>query len=167
MGGSVNKVILIGHLGKDPETRSSQNGGQVCNLSLATSESWTDKQTGERREKTEWHRVVIFNERVIKFVDQYARKGSKAYVEGELRTRKWTDQGGIDRFSTEVVISQFRGDVQLLSRSDDGADADSGAARAGSADRRPASGGAGRPGSMSDQYSPPTGSPVEDDEVPF
>ncbi|MCK6451862.1 MAG: single-stranded DNA-binding protein [Alphaproteobacteria bacterium] len=120
MAGSVNKVILIGNLGRDPEIRSMQNGGRVCNLSVATSESWTDKQSGERREKTEWHRVVIFDDRLVDVCEKYLRKGRKVYVEGQLQTRKWQDQSGQDRYSTEVVLQRFRGELQMLDRGEGG-----------------------------------------------
>jgi single-strand DNA-binding protein len=110
----VNKVILVGNLGRDPEVRTMQNGGKVCNLSLATSESWRDKTTGERKERTEWHRVVIFNERLTEVAEKYLRKGAKVYIEGQLETRKWTDQAGQDRYSTEVVLRQFRGELTML-----------------------------------------------------
>ena len=114
MAGSVNKVILVGNLGRDPEVRSLQNGGKVANLSLATSESWRDRQSGERRERTEWHRVVIFNENLIDVAEKYLRKGSKIYIEGALQTRKWTDQSGVEKYSTEVVLQRFRGELQML-----------------------------------------------------
>lgn len=114
MAGSVNKVILIGNLGKDPEVRRMGSGEPVVNLSVATSESWRDKQSGERREKTEWHRVVIFNESLAKVAEQYLRKGSKVYVEGQLQTRKWTDQQGVEKYSTEVVLQKFRGELTML-----------------------------------------------------
>jgi single-strand DNA-binding protein len=114
MAGSVNKVILIGNLGRDPEIRSLQDGTRVANLSVATSESWRDKNSGERREKTEWHRVVIFNDRIVDVVEKYLRKGSKVYVEGQLQTRKWTDQSGQEKYSTEVVLQRFRGELTML-----------------------------------------------------
>jgi len=114
MAGSVNKVILVGNLGRDPEVRSTQDGTKVANLSLATSETWRDRNTGERRERTEWHRVVIFNERLAEVAEKYLRKGSKIYVEGQLQTRKWTDQNGQDRYSTEVVLQRFRGELTML-----------------------------------------------------
>jgi len=114
MAGSVNKVILVGNLGRDPEVRSLQDGNRVCNLSLATSDSWRDKATGERRERTEWHRVVIFNEHLVEIAEKYLRKGSKIYVEGQLQTRKWQDQSGQDRYSTEVVLQRFRGELTML-----------------------------------------------------
>ena len=114
MAGSVNKVILVGNLGRDPEIRSTQDGTKVANLTLATSENWRDKASGERREKTEWHRIAIFNERLVDVVEKYLRKGSKIYVEGQLQTRKWTDQSGQERYTTEVVLGRFRGDLTML-----------------------------------------------------
>ncbi|MEM5517811.1 single-stranded DNA-binding protein [Henriciella sp. AS95] len=114
MAGSVNKVILIGNLGADPEVRQFQNGGQVCNLRIATSETWKDKNTGERREKTEWHQVAIFSEGLVRIAQNYLKKGSKVYVEGKLQTRKWQDQNGNDRYSTEVVLQGFDGTLTML-----------------------------------------------------
>jgi single-strand DNA-binding protein len=114
MAGSVNKVILIGNLGKDPEVKTMQSGGKVCNLSIATSESWKDKASGERKEKTEWHRVVVFNEGIIKVCEDYLKKGAKVFIEGQLETRKWTDQSGADKYSTEVVLRPFRGELTML-----------------------------------------------------
>lgn len=114
MAGSVNKVILVGNLGADPEVRRLNSGDPVVNLRIATSESWRDKQSGERREKTEWHQVVIFNEGLAKVAEQYLRKGAKVYVEGQLQTRKWQDQNGNDRYSTEIVLQKFRGELQML-----------------------------------------------------
>ncbi len=116
MAGSVNKVILIGNLGADPEVRRTQDGRPIVNLRLATSENWKDKATGERKEKTEWHRVVIFNENLCKVAEQYLKKGSKVYIEGQLQTRKWQDQSGAERYSTEVVLQNFRGELTLLDR---------------------------------------------------
>jgi single-strand DNA-binding protein len=116
MAGSVNKVILIGNLGADPEIRRTQDGRPIANLRLATSESWKDKTTGERKEKTEWHRVVIFNENLCRIAEQYLKKGSKVFIEGALQTRKWQDQSGQDRYSTEVVLQGFRGELTLLDR---------------------------------------------------
>jgi single-strand DNA-binding protein len=116
MAGSVNKVILVGNLGADPEIRRTQDGRPIANLRLATSDSWRDKATGERREKTEWHRVVIFNENLCRIAEQYLKKGSKVYIEGALQTRKWQDQSGQDRYSTEVVLQGFRGELTLLDR---------------------------------------------------
>jgi single-strand DNA-binding protein len=114
MAGSVNKVILVGNLGKDPEVRSTQNGGKIVNLRIATSESWKDRNSGERREKTEWHSVAIFNEGLGRTAEQYLRKGSKVYIEGQLQTRKWQDQSGQDRYSTEVVLQNFNSSLVLL-----------------------------------------------------
>lgn len=114
MAGSVNKVILIGNLGKDPEIRNMQNGGKVCNLRIATSENWKDRNTGERQERTQWHSVVIFNENLAQIAERYLRKGSKVYIEGQLETRKWTDQSGQEKYTTEVVLRQFRGELTLL-----------------------------------------------------
>jgi len=114
MAGSVNKVILVGNLGADPEVRTFQNGGKVCNLRIATSETWKDRSTGERREKTEWHTVAIFSEGLVRVCEQYLKKGSKVYIEGALQTRKWQDQSGNDRYSTEVVLSGFNGTLVML-----------------------------------------------------
>ncbi|WGW02791.1 single-stranded DNA-binding protein [Tropicibacter oceani] len=114
MAGSVNKVILVGNLGRDPEVRSFQNGGKVCNLRIATSETWKDRNTGERREKTEWHSVAIFQEGLVRVAEQYLRKGSKVYIEGQLQTRKWQDQSGQDRYSTEVVLQGYGGSLVML-----------------------------------------------------
>ncbi|MEQ1652870.1 MAG: single-stranded DNA-binding protein [Hyphomicrobium sp.] len=114
MAGSVNKVILVGNLGRDPEVRSFQNGGRVCNLSVATSESWKDKTSGERKEKTEWHRVVVYNENIIGVAERYLKKGAKVYIEGQLETRKYTDKDGTEKYSTEVTLRQFRGELTML-----------------------------------------------------
>ena len=114
MAGSVNKVILIGNLGRDPETRTFGNGGKVCNLRIATSENWRDKNSGERREKTEWHSVAIFNEGLVRIAEQYLKKGSKVYLEGQLQTRKWQDQSGADRYSTEIVLQGFNATLTML-----------------------------------------------------
>ncbi len=120
MAGSVNKVILIGNLGADPEVRSFPSGGRVCNLRLATSESWKDRDSGERRERTEWHRVTIYSDPLIRVAEQYLRKGSKIYVEGQLETRKWQDQSGQDRYSTEVVLRPYRSELTMLDSRGDG-----------------------------------------------
>src|ERR1700733_10946982 len=114
MAGSVNKVILIGNLGKDPEIRTLNSGDRVANLRVATSETWRDKQSGERKEKTEWHRVVIFNDNLVKVAESYLKKGSKVYIEGWIQTRKWADQSGQEKFSTEVVLQKFRGELTML-----------------------------------------------------
>jgi single-strand DNA-binding protein len=121
MAGSVNKVIILGNLGRDPEVRRTGNGDPIVNLRVATSESWRDKSTGERREKSEWHSVVIFNEGIGKIAEQYLRKGSKVYIEGQLQTRKWQDQQGVEKYTTEVVLQRFRGELTLLDgKRDDG-----------------------------------------------
>ena len=163
MAGSVNKVILIGNLGKDPEIRTLPNGERVANFSLATSESWRDKMTGERKEKTEWHRIACFNDNISKIIEQYVRKGSKLYVEGALQTRKWTDQAGVEKYSTEIVISRFNGNVTLL----DGRNDSSGAHSSGNSiyDQ-----GGYDPQAQSGPKAQGTGAPVSfdmDDEIPF
>ena len=114
MAGSVNKVILIGNLGRDPEIRNTQDGSKVANLSVATSENWKDRNSGERRERTEWHRVVVFNDRLVDVIERYLKKGSKVYLEGQLQTRKWTDQSGQEKYSTEVVLQKYRGELTML-----------------------------------------------------
>jgi single-strand DNA-binding protein len=159
MAGSVNKVILVGNVGKDPEIRRTQDGRAICNLSLATSETWRDKSTGERKEKTEWHRVVIFNENLSKIAEQYVRKGSKLYIEGQLQTRKWTDKDGSERYSTEVVLQGFSGTLTLLDSRQEQADEPP----QRSADVKPPMGNAPR-GSMKDQT---IGRRDMDDEIPF
>jgi single-strand DNA-binding protein len=126
MAGSVNKVILVGNLGRDPEVRSTQSGGKIVNLNIATSENWKDKATGDRQEKTEWHRVVIFNDRLGDVAERYLKKGSKVYVEGQLQTRKWTDKEGQERYTTEVVIGRFKGELTLLDGRSGGGGADAG-----------------------------------------
>jgi single-strand DNA-binding protein len=150
MAGSVNKVILVGNLGKDPEIRRTQDGRPIANLSIATSETWRDKATGERKEKTEWHRVVIFNEGLCKVAEQYLKKGAKVYIEGALQTRKWTDQAGVEKYSTEVVLQGFNSTLTMLeSRGGGGGGyADEGAGDFGSSSPAPrrvaAAGGGGR-----------------------
>ena len=141
MAGSVNKVILVGNLGKDPEVRRMTSGDPVVNLSVATSESWRDKASGERKEKTEWHRVVIFNKNLADVAEKYLRKGSKVYVEGQLQTRKWTDKDGAEKYSTEVVLQNFRGDLTMLDGRSGGGEGGGGGWRraAAPAKRRPAS----------------------------
>lgn len=176
MAGSVNKVILIGNLGRDPEVRSFPNGGKVCNLRIATSESWRDRNTGERKDRTEWHSVAIFNENLAKVAEQYLRKGSKVYIEGQLETRKWQDQSGQERYTTEVVLRQFRGELTLLDGRDGG-----GGAGSGSYDDGQASGGGyggggysgggsgGGGGGYGDRGGPSQGGARSDmdDEIPF
>ena len=134
MAGSVNKVILVGNLGRDPEVRSTQDGSKMANFSIATSDTWRDKASGERRERTEWHRVVIFNDRLVDVAEKYLRKGSKVYVEGQLQTRKWTDQGGQERSTTEVVLTRFRGELTMLDGRGGGAGGDAGGISEGPAD---------------------------------
>jgi single-strand DNA-binding protein len=163
MAGSVNKVILIGNLGKDPEVRRMQDGRPIVNLSVATSESWRDKATGERKEKTEWHRVVIFNEGLAKIAEQYLKKGSKVYLEGQLQTRKWQDQQGQDKYTTEVVLQGFNAALTMLDRagggsgsgdygSDDyGSDFGSSGATAPRKPAMAAVGGGGRSGDLNDE----------------
>jgi len=126
MAGSVNKVILVGNLGKDPEVRNTQSGSKIVNLTVATSDTWNDRQSGERKERTEWHRVVIFNERTADVAERFLRKGRKVYIEGELRTRKWTDQSGQEKYTTEVVIDRFRGDLVLIDSNRSGGGDDGG-----------------------------------------
>jgi single-strand DNA-binding protein len=152
MAGSVNKVILVGNLGRDPEVRRLTSGDPVVNLSIATSESWRDKASGERKEKTEWHRVVIFNENLAKVAEQYLKKGSKVYIEGQLQTRKYTDKDGSEKYSTEIVLQKFRGELTML----DGRGESGGGERT----ERPAMAGAGE-GSRSFQRAD------LDDEIPF
>jgi single-strand DNA-binding protein len=166
MAGSVNKVILVGNLGRDPEIRSFQNGGRVANLSLATSESWKDRTTGERKEKTEWHRVAIFNDRLVEVVEKYLKKGSKVYIEGQLETRKWTDQSGAERYTTEVVLRQFRGELTMLDgRSGGGAGAGGGGDDFAEESPAPAYAGAGAGGGAPARGG--RGSGPLDDDIPF
>lgn len=119
MSGSVNKCILVGNLGKDPEVRTTQSGAKIVNLTIATSESWNDQSSGERKERTEWHRVVIFNERLADVAERFLKKGRKIYLEGSLQTRKWTDQSGVEKYTTEIVLARFRGELTLLDKRDD------------------------------------------------
>lgn len=119
MSGSINKVILVGNVGQDPEIRATQNGKEIANLSLATSDSWKDKSTGEKKENTQWHRIVIFNENLVNVVKSYIKKGSKLYVEGSLQTRKWTDSNGVEKYSTEVVLQNFNGTIVMLGNKND------------------------------------------------
>src|SRR6201994_1229451 len=126
MAGSVNKVILVGNLGKDPEIRTLNSGDRVANLRIATSETWRDKASGERKEKTEWHQVVIFNENIVKVAENYLRKGSTVYIEGALQTRKWTDQQGVEKYSTEIVLQKFRGELTMIGGRSEGGSAGAG-----------------------------------------
>ena len=183
MAGSVNKVIIVGNLGRDPEVRSFQNGGKVVNLRIATSETWRDRATGERKERTEWHSVAIFNEPLAKIAEQYLRKGSTVYIEGALETRKWQDQSGQDRYTTEVVIRNFNGNLTLLGgRGEGGGGSAGGDFGGGGYDDYQGGGGAGggySGGGSSGGYSgggarsgggggaPAGGRPDMDDEIPF
>lgn len=141
MAGSVNKVILVGNLGRDPEIRSMQSGEEIAQLSLATSETWKDKASGERKERTEWHRVVIFNENLVKVAKSYLKKGSKVYIEGSLQTRKWTDKDGAEKYTTEVVLQRFRGELTMLDGREGGGGG--GGSYGGGGDDYGSSGGAG------------------------
>jgi len=156
MAGSVNKVILIGNLGRDPEVRSFPNGGKVVNLRIATSERWRDRNTGENRERTEWHSVAIFNEALARVAEQYLRKGSKVYVEGQLETRKWQDQSGQDRYTTEVVLRPFRSELTMLDGRE-GGQGGGGLGGGGGSDYDDRGGGEGRGGPSN----------AIDDEIPF
>ena len=164
MAGSVNKVILVGNLGKDPEVRNTQSGSKVVSFPLATSDTWNDRQSGERRERTEWHRVVIFNERTGDVAERFLRKGRKVYIEGELRTRKWTDQGGQEHYTTEVVIDRFRGDLVLIDSNRGAGDEGEGGFAGGSSGGR--SGGSSDNGSRNGGWDAPNGNDL-DDEIPF
>ena len=167
MAGSVNKVIIVGNLGRDPEVRTFQNGGKVVNLNIATSETWRDKASGERKERTEWHRVSILNENLAKIAEQYLKKGSKVYIEGQLETRKWQDQAGVEKFTTEVVLRPYRGELTLLDGREGGSSGggsgggymadQSGGRESGGYDSGPATGSAGGGGRSNDM----------DDEIPF
>ncbi len=163
MAGSVNKVILVGNLGADPEVRNLPNGGKVVNLSVATSETWRDRNSGERRERTEWHRVVIFSEGLTKVAEQYLRKGSKVYLEGQLQTRKWQDQSGQDKYSTEVVLQGFNSNLTMLDGRGDGEGASSG----GFSGPREVSSGGGRSEGRRPSAAPAFESGGMDDDIPF
>jgi single-strand DNA-binding protein len=172
MAGSVNKVILVGNLGADPEIRTLNSGDRVCNLRLATSETWRDRGSGERKERTEWHRVVIFNDNLVKVAESYLRKGSKVYVEGALQTRKWSDQSGQEKFSTEVVLQKFRGELTMLDGKGEGAgDRDEGGYGGGYSGGGAGSSGGG--GGFSSGPRQQNSAPREDfsadldDEIPF
>ncbi len=171
MAGSVNKVILIGNLGRDPEVRTFQNGGKVCNLRIATSETWKDRNTGERRERTEWHSVAIFNEGLVRVCEQYLRKGSKVYVEGQLQTRKWQDQSGQDRYSTEVVLQGFGSTLTMLDGRGEGGGSPGGY---GGSQSGGGYGGGYDSGPQGDPYGGgqgggrgPASQDIDDDEIPF
>ena len=163
MAGSVNKVILVGNVGNDPEIRTFQNGGRVANLSLATSESWKDKATGERKDKTEWHRVSVLNEGLVNVIENYVKKGSKLYIEGQLETRKWQDQSGQDKYSTEVVLRPYRGELTML-------DARGGGASQGGGFQDNQMGGfdQGAPAqAAASSNAAPAAAPEFEDEIPF
>jgi single-strand DNA-binding protein len=149
MAGSVNKVILVGNLGRDPEIRNNQAGDKIVSFTLATSETWNDKASGERKERTEWHRVVVFNTQIADVAERFLKKGTKVYVEGQLRTRKWTDQGGVERYATEIVLARFKGEMTMLSS------ANGSSRQAGVAE-----------GSTGGGYLPRTGNDLDDD-IPF
>jgi single-strand DNA-binding protein len=163
MAGSVNKVILVGNLGKDPEVRRMGSGDPVVSFSLATSESWKDKQSGERKEKTEWHNVVIFNDGLAKIAEQYLRKGSKVYIEGSLQTRKWQDKTGQDRYTTEIVLQRYRGEMTLL----DGRGEGGGREAPPAMDDRSSGGDFGRSAPMERRPAPAGGRNDMDDDIPF
>ena len=172
MAGSVNKVILIGNLGKDPEVRTGQDGKKIVSFTLATSETWNDRASGERKERTEWHRVVVFNDRIADVVEKYVRNGSKVYVEGALQTRKWTDQSGQEKYTTEVLIGRFKGELTMLDGrgGGEGGGAEGGGGyqpreRAAPAARGSAPRGAGAGGGPS--WDAPKGGGDLDDEIPF
>ena len=167
MAGSVNKVILVGNVGQDPEVRQFANGGQVCSFSLATSENWKDKNTGERREKTEWHRISIFSEGLVRVVQSYVKKGSKLYIEGQLETRKWQDQNGVDKYTTEVVLRGFGGTLTMLDSRNEGG---GGARMGGGGGYSQDSGGYGNQGGGGPRQmdGPPQNFSQDlDDEIPF
>jgi single-strand DNA-binding protein len=161
MAGSVNKVILVGNVGRDPEIRSTQDGMKIVNLSIATSERWKDRNSGEQRERTEWHRVVIFNEALARVAEDYVRKGTSLYIEGQLQTRKWTDQQGVEKYTTEVVLQRYRGELTLLGGRSD-------SASMGGAPSMPSQG-AQMGGDMPKPSSPPpmVGGGDLDDDIPF
>ena len=167
MAGSVNKVILIGNLGRDPEVKTMQNGNRVCNLNVATSETWRDRTSGERKERTEWHRVVIFNERLLEVAEKYLKKGAKVYLEGALQTRKWTDQSGQERYTTEVVLQQYRGELTMLDgRSGGGGGMGGGDDDMGGPPPDMGGGGGGRSGGGGSRGGKGGGGDL-DDEIPF
>jgi len=181
MAGSVNKVILVGNLGADPEIKRMPSGEAIVNLSVATSETWRDKQSGERKEKTEWHRVVVFNENIAKVAEQYLRKGSKIYIEGQLQTRKWQDKSGADRYSTEIVLQRYRGEMTIIDGRNEGGGARDGGnemedrsgggsdfGRSAPMERRPApSGGGASGGGMSGGSTSGGRGSQLDDDIPF
>lgn len=158
MAGSVNKVMLIGNLGRDPEIRTTQNGSKLCNLSVATSESWNDKASGERKEKTEWHRVVVFNDNIVRVCENYLKKGSKVFIEGQLETRKWTDQSGADKYSTEIVLRPYRGELTMLDNKGAGEGGGGYSSSPSASNDTPSAGG---------NWEPSKGDNSFDDDIPF
>ena len=166
MAGSVNKVILIGNLGRDPEIRSTQDGTRIANLSVATSESWRDKASGERKERTEWHRVVVFNDRLVDVIEKYLKKGAKVYLEGALQTRKWTDNSGQERYTTEVVLQRYRGELAMLDGRGGGGGSSESYGEEAPAEEYASAGGGGRSGGAPRAE---RRAPVQelDDEIPF
>lgn len=168
MAGSVNKVTLVGNLGRDPEVRSTQDGAKIVQLSLATSERWKDRNSGEQRERTEWHRVVIFNENLGRIAEQYLRKGSTCYIEGQLQTRKWTDNQGVEKYTTEVVLQRYRGELTLLGGRGDSADGGSyGGSDTGGNSSSGTEGGFGGGSSTASSPPPMRDSNDLDDDIPF
>lgn len=169
MAGSVNKVIIVGNLGRDPEVRTFQNGGKVCNLRIATSENWKDRNTGEKKERTEWHSVAIFSEPLARIAEQYLKKGSKVYIEGQLETRKWQDQSGQDRYTTEIVLRPYRGELTLLDSRDGGGGNYGGGSSGGDYGGDYGGGYGGDYGGGSGGGSGPARAPARDidDEIPF
>jgi single-strand DNA-binding protein len=163
MAGSVNKVILVGNLGRDPEIRSLQSGSKLANFSVATSETWSDRQSGERKERTQWHRIVIYNDRLVEVAEKYLRKGMKVYIEGALESRQFTDKAGAERETTEIVLRQFRGELQMLDRGGEGGagGGEGGGYRGGAAAAKPAAKGGGQ------SWDAPKDGGDLDDEIPF
>jgi single-strand DNA-binding protein len=162
MAGSVNKVILVGNLGKDPEIRTLNSGDRVANLRIATSESWRDKASGERKEKTEWHQVVIFNENIVKVAENYLKKGSTVYIEGALQTRKWSDAQGVEKYSTEIVLQKFRGELTMIGGRNESASSGSGGEDYGSSSGFQPAGGRAQGAGPRESFSADL-----DDEIPF
>lgn len=168
MAGSVNKVILVGNVGKDPEVRNTPSGAKVVNFTLATSETWNDRASGERKERTEWHRVVVWNEKLGEIIEKYVHKGSKVYVEGTLQTRKWTDQSGQDKYTTEVVLQAYRGELTLLDSRNSGGEAGEGGGYQRSERTAPArQAPAAKPAGGSPSWDAPRSGGDLDDEIPF
>jgi single-strand DNA-binding protein len=167
MAGSVNKVILIGNLGRDPEIRSTQDGMRIATLAVATSETWRDKGSGDRKERTEWHRVVIFNERLAEIAEKYLKKGSKVYLEGALQTRKWTDNAGQERYTTEIVLGRFRGELTMLDSARDGARGGAPSGESGYEESYGGGFGDSQPAAAAPSRAPRTPRDDLDDDIPF